>query len=100
VLPLPVGDLASTSRPASMSAITSDWMGNGAVMPRSVRAPTTGRDTPRSAKDCVDIGTPEGERRYRAAVVREANGVPEPPNWGGTQACTLPRGPHGDEPSS
>ena len=31
VLPEPVGDLASTSRPASTSAMTSSWMGKGAV---------------------------------------------------------------------
>ena len=29
VLPEPVGDLASTSRPASTSAMTSSWMGKG-----------------------------------------------------------------------
>ena len=51
VLPDPVGDLASTSRPASTSATTSSWIGNGLWMPRSASARTTGRDTPRSAKD-------------------------------------------------
>ena len=34
VLPLPVGDLASTSRPASASGRTSSWMGKGSEMPR------------------------------------------------------------------
>ena len=51
VLPDPVGDMASTSRPARMSAMTSFWMAKGSVMPRSASAPATARDTPRSAKD-------------------------------------------------
>ena len=33
VLPDPVGDLASTSRPASTSPITSRWIANGRSMP-------------------------------------------------------------------
>jgi hypothetical protein len=56
VLPEPVGDLASTSRPASTSPTTSRWIANGSVMPRSASAPATGRDTPRSAKVELDIG--------------------------------------------
>ena len=34
VLPDPVGDLTSTSRPARTSGTTRRWTGNGAVMPR------------------------------------------------------------------
>ena len=37
VLPEPVGDLASTSRPASTSAMTSSWMGKGVWTPRSLQ---------------------------------------------------------------
>src|SRR3954469_21586066 len=60
VLPEPVGDLARTSCPASTSAMTSCWMAKGVSMPRSVSAPTTGDDTPRSAKE-EDIGTAPDE---------------------------------------
>jgi hypothetical protein len=57
VLPEPVGDLASTSRPSRTSRTTRRWMANGSVMPRPARAATTGRDTPRSAKDwdCMEL---------------------------------------------
>ena len=51
VLPDPVGDFASTSRPASTSAITSRWIANGCVIPCWEREPMTARETPRSAKD-------------------------------------------------
>ena len=33
VLPEPVGDLASTSRPASTSPMTERWIANGSVIP-------------------------------------------------------------------
>src|SRR3954447_15570908 len=56
VLPEPVGDLASTSVPARMSPMMSFWMANGSVKPRLARAADTALDTPRSAKDCDDIG--------------------------------------------
>src|SRR4051794_37361292 len=55
VLPDPVGDLASTSRPASTSPITRFWIANGSVKPRLDSVLTTGRDTPSSAKDLWDI---------------------------------------------
>src|SRR3954451_20219824 len=55
VLPEPVGDLASTSRPASTSGTTSFWTGNGLAMPRASSALVTALDTPRSAKDCEDM---------------------------------------------
>ena len=35
--------------------VTRRWTGKAAAMPRSFRASTTGRDAPRSAKDCFDI---------------------------------------------
>jgi hypothetical protein len=35
--------------------MTSFWMAKGSVLPRSVSALDTARDTPRSAKDCEDI---------------------------------------------
>ena len=51
VLPDPVGDLASTSRPASTSPMTERWIANGSVIPSLESAFTTALDTPRSAKD-------------------------------------------------
>src|SRR3712207_2393061 len=85
VLPEPVGELATTSRPSSTSAVTRDWMANGAVIPRSESARTTARETPRSAKDCVDLGTPCGQLGHEPRTIRE---VPADPNrlGGGTQA--------------
>ncbi len=50
VLPEPVFDLASVSRPAVASSSTIAWIGNGAVMPRAASASTTGSVTPRSWK--------------------------------------------------
>src|SRR5512133_2724308 len=62
-------------------------MANGSEMPRSASAPTTGRDTPRSAKDCDDIGmTPCGASGPR--LIREAIANPNRP-CGGTQASCL-----------
>ena len=54
VLPEPVGDFASTSRPASASGRTRDWMVNGSLMERAASASATGADTPSSRKDCCD----------------------------------------------
>src|ERR687892_2665671 len=59
VLPEPVGDFASTSRPASASGRTRDWMVNGSWMERAASASATGADTPKSRKqssrkDCWD----------------------------------------------
>src|SRR5829696_1098197 len=56
VLPEPVGDWASTSRPARTSAMTSFWIAKGSRSPRRARAVHTAPETPRSAKDCDDIG--------------------------------------------
>ena len=53
VLPLPVGDLARTSRPASASGRTSSWMGKGSEMPRCASAAQTCSDAPRARKDWV-----------------------------------------------
>ena len=55
VLPEPVGDFASTSRPARTSPMTSRWIANGCVIPCAESEPRTARETPRSAKDCVDM---------------------------------------------
>jgi hypothetical protein len=51
VLPEPVGDLASTSRPARTSVITSFWIANGRVIPSRARESITARETPSPAKD-------------------------------------------------
>ena len=53
VLPLPVGDLARTSRPARASGRTSSWIGKGAEMPRCASAAQTCSDAPRARKDFV-----------------------------------------------
>src|SRR4051794_36778122 len=78
VLPDPVGDLARTSRPARTSEMTSRWMANGTVMPRSARAPHTARDTPRSAKDCWDkvlLLAATGPRTIREATATSESHV-------------------------
>ncbi len=59
--------------------MTSFWMGNGAVMPRFVSAPTTGRDTPRSAKDMwcnsfVSGGNPETRTHSECTERRNSSG--------------------------
>src|SRR3954470_8830346 len=65
VLPDPVGDLTSTSRPASTSGTTRRWTGKGSWMPPSERASTTALDAPRPAKACVDIcDSFAGDRRW------------------------------------
>ena len=46
VLPEPVRERASTSRPASASGSTSDWIANGRSKPRMRRASATGSETP------------------------------------------------------
>src|SRR5439155_26595789 len=51
VLPDPVGDLASTSSPASASGRTSAWIGNGSWMERVASTPAMSEDTPSSRKD-------------------------------------------------
>src|SRR5690349_10480658 len=62
VLPEPVGDLVSTSRPARASGRTSSWIRNGWWIERAASASTTGRDAPSSRKDCCDMccSTPYG----------------------------------------
>ena len=50
VLPEPVGDLASTSRPASASGTTSAWMGKGAWMSRSRERLRDARATPSASE--------------------------------------------------
>src|SRR3989442_5443496 len=52
VLPDPVGDLASTSRPARASGRTSAWIRNGSWMERAASASTIGGGTPSSREDC------------------------------------------------
>ena len=63
VLPEPVRDLASTSRPAIASAITRDWIAKGASMPRIFSASTTGRETPSASK--VVVPAPRSVRGSR-----------------------------------
>ena len=58
VLPEPVGDCASTSRPASPSGMTRLWIANGTVIPRLARASTTGRDTPRPVNVSSSMNPP------------------------------------------
>src|SRR4051794_40677410 len=55
VLPEPVGDLASTSSPASASGRTNSWIRKGYVIDRAASASTTGVDTPSSRKEPCDI---------------------------------------------
>src|SRR5919198_1478187 len=55
VLPDPVGDLTSTSRPARASGKTRLWTGKASVIPPLSSASTTGRDAPRASKDFVDM---------------------------------------------
>src|SRR5205807_5056409 len=86
ILPEPVGDLTSTSSPASASGRASSWIRNGLWMERAASASTTGRDTPSSRKDCCDIyvrlltdsrfadlETPEGGTR---SASHRATGLP------------------------
>ncbi len=58
VLPEPVGDLTSTSCPASTSGTTSRCTGNGVAMPRADSAPATAWEAPRSVKDGDAMETP------------------------------------------
>ena len=55
VLPEPVGDFASTSRPARASGRTRPWIRNGAWMSRSASACAMRADTPSSRKDCIEL---------------------------------------------
>src|SRR5207237_2693665 len=55
VLPEPVGDLASTSVPASASGKTRVWILKGARKPAASRASATSTLTPSARKDCCDI---------------------------------------------
>ena len=55
VLPEPVGDFAITSRPWIASAITARWIANGSAIPAAERERMTACETPRSAKDSVDM---------------------------------------------
>src|SRR5947209_7820039 len=55
VLPEPVLALPHTWRPARASATTSDWMGNGSVMPSRVRASTRAGRTPNSANEFINL---------------------------------------------
>src|SRR5688572_32942073 len=58
VLPEPVLDLASVSRPDVASSITITWIGNGVSIPRAARARTTSSDTPRSRKVVITHAPP------------------------------------------
>src|SRR5512133_2375280 len=51
VLPLPVGGLASTSRPASTSGMTSSWTANADSIPRAASASVSTGRTPRPANE-------------------------------------------------
>src|SRR5689334_5818130 len=75
VLPEPVGDLASTSRPARASGRTSSWIRKGLWIERAASASTTGRDTPSSRKDCWDMccSTPYGFETCRPRNARRRN---------------------------
>ena len=55
VFPDPVRDSARMSWPASASAMTRVWMGNGVVIRRAASALVTGADTPSSGKDFMDM---------------------------------------------
>src|SRR3954447_19233973 len=55
VLPDPVGDLTSTSRPWRTSGMTISCTGKGSWIPPSARASTTALDAPRPAKAWEDI---------------------------------------------
>ena len=55
VLPDPVGDFASTSRPASASGRTSSWMRKGFRMERAASSSTTAAETPSSRNDFWDM---------------------------------------------
>ena len=70
VLPEPVCDLASVSRPDVASWITITWIGKGSWMPRLARVSITASDTPRSLKDVMDDaedGSMHDERTPRGA---------------------------------
>src|SRR3954452_25045508 len=55
VLPEPVGDLASASRPAMASGRTNSWIRNGCVIERAASASTSGVDAPSSRKERCDM---------------------------------------------
>ena len=55
VLPEPVGDLASTSRPARAEGMTRAWIWKGLMMSRALSALTTSALAPSAAKDCSCI---------------------------------------------
>ena len=55
VLPEPVGDLASTSRPARAEGMTRAWIWKGLTMSRALSALTTSALAPSAAKDCSCI---------------------------------------------
>ena len=79
VLPEPVCDLASVSRPDVASWITITWIGKGSWMPRLARVSITASDTPRSLKDVMDdaednpcttsVHRAEQGTRFRASAV-------------------------------
>ena len=54
VLPDPVGDFASTSRPASASGRTKDWIVNGSRIERTASA-SHARGHAELAEDCCDM---------------------------------------------
>ena len=56
VLPEPVGDLASTSRPASAAGMTRAWIWKGLTMSRAASALTTSALAPSAAKDAPAFG--------------------------------------------
>src|SRR5262245_50644460 len=90
VLPDPVGDWTRTSSSARTSAMQSLCTANGSVMPRSASAPSTGRDTPRSANDSDDMKTEllmyalrwrscdPNQRRIRSAMREETEPLGDP----------------------
>src|SRR5947209_713147 len=96
VLPDPVFDFASVSRPAVASWITITWIGNGTTIPRATRTWTTGSDTPRSrnertSEDIYGQAYLDGERQTPKA--------PRLPTAGGNLACDHdPRGTDGRPP--
>src|SRR5580765_7752622 len=74
VLPLPVGDCASTSRPARTSGMTRPCTANADSIPRAPSASVSAGSTPRSANDCffmrflIDATLPMGSEPIGSVV--------------------------------
>src|ERR1700756_2969939 len=91
VLPEPVGDFAITSRPAIASPITARWISNGSVIPAADNERVTALETPRPAKEPVDICNSLAAQRGRERFGRRR--LPEPLKAEPKQAASRPTGP-------